>query len=360
MLKGNISTKNATIIEKLNKTGAIFIGKTATAEFASGGGASPTRNPWNTAHTPGGSSSGSAAAVASNMLLFSLGTQTSGSVSRPAAYNGITALKPTFGQISKSGIIPASWSVDSVGIFTKTVRDLIYVYNEIAGYDFCDRYTYSYKNKQLTLEKGNLLHKFKIGLIKDLYFTASSDVMELFEQVLQFLNHDSRHQLSNCVMPSLFAEANQAHEIIVDSETASFHSTHFNRHKELFSPELRQDIEQGGTYSADAYLNAQETRWRYKNAYKSIFEKVDLLITPTTPETAPLGIKKTGSPKFNQPFSNAGLPTLTLPIGLSKKTNLPVGIQVIANVDCEQNLIDFGEQLQKEFSLFGIIPDSLV
>lgn len=118
-MEGYISDKNATIFNRLNTAGAVLIGKTTTAEFASGGGAPKTRNPWNLEHTPGGSSSGFAAAISSNMLLFSIGTQTSGSVLRPASYNGITALKPTFGQISKAGIIPASWSIDCVGIFTK-------------------------------------------------------------------------------------------------------------------------------------------------------------------------------------------------------------------------------------------------
>lgn len=344
-MEGYISDKNATIFNRLNTAGAVLIGKTTTAEFASGGGAPKTRNPWNLEHTPGGSSSGSAAAISSNMLLFSIGTQTSGSVLRPASYNGITALKPTFGQISKAGIIPASWSVDCVGIFTKNVRDLKYVYNEIAGYDILDHYTYPYQNIALKLSEGNLLKKFTIGIISNSYFKGSEDVMAIFEDAIKALKIEN-HSVHNCKMPPSFEEANKAHEIVVNAETAAYHQLKFNEGKELFSIELRDDIEIGSSYSAIDYLQAQENRWEYKKSFKSIFENFDLLITPATTETAPKGIEKTGSPKFNKPFSNAGLPTLTLPIGTSSLTNLPVGIQIIANFDCEQNLIDLGEQLQ--------------
>lgn len=154
-LRGFIPDENATVIEKLTKSGALLLGKTSTAEFASGGGAPNTRNPWNLSHTPGGSSTGSAAALASDMILFSLGTQTSGSVIRPASYNGLSALKPTFGIISKYGIFPASQSIDCVGIFTKNVRDLTYVFNEIKGYDSKDPYTSKKKIVDLVINDTN-------------------------------------------------------------------------------------------------------------------------------------------------------------------------------------------------------------
>ncbi|WP_175637134.1 amidase [Oceanobacillus sojae] len=356
ILKGYISDKNATIIERLNKAGAIMIGKAAMAEFASGGGAPKTKNPWNFAHTPGGSSMGSASALSSDMLMFSIGTQTSGSVIRPASYNGLTALKPTFGQISKAGIIPASWSVDGVGIFTKNVKDLKYVYNEIAGFDIKDHCTYSYKDKILYLTDGDLSKRFKIGIISDDYFIATDEVMTAFTEAVHLLESQG-HSITATSMPASFEQANIAHGIVVDSETASYHASYFDEKKDLFSSELRFDIEQGLSYSAVDYLQAQETRWKYKCAFKKVFDKVDLLITPATTETAPKGLEKTGSPKFNKPFSNAGLPVLTLPIGFSDETDLPIGIQIIANYDCEQSLVDLGEQLQTEFDYQNQSPN---
>lgn len=356
ILKGNVSKKNATIISKLNNADALLLGKTTTAEFASGGGAPDTKNPWRLTHTPGGSSSGSAAALASDMVLFSIGTQTSGSVMRPAAYNGLTALKPTFGQISKSGIIPASWSIDGVGIFTKNVRDIPFVYNELAGYDIKDKYTHLYKNEKLTLTLDNTKNAFRIGVLEDDYFEATNEVMAAFSTGIKQLEQLG-HTIHSCIMPPVFEKANTAHGIIVDSETAALHDSYFDDKKNLFSPELRNDIKTGRSYSAVTYHQAQDTRWKYKNQCKQLFKDIDVLLTPTTPETAPKGLKKTGSPKFNKPFSNAGLPTLTLPAGFSAQNGLPIGMQLIANYNCEQQLIDIGEQFQRMTDFHLKSPD---
>ncbi|WP_207940559.1 hypothetical protein DOK78_001933 [Enterococcus sp. DIV2402] len=356
ILKGNIATKNATVINRLNRAGAALIGKTTTAEFASGGGAPSTKNPWNLSHTPGGSSSGSAASVASEMVMFALGTQTSGSVIRPASYSGVVALKPTFGQISKSGIIPASWSIDCIGIFTKNVKDLKYIYNEIAGFDIKDQYTYPYKNKVLHLTNGNLSKKFKIAVLTDDYFMATIDIMDNFQKVMEKLR-DMGHEIISIKMPALFEKANAAHSVVVDSETAFYHSSYFNKKRELFSTELRTDIEEGLSYSAHDYLEAQEMRYEYQKEFVKIFSDIDLIITPATPETAPEGLKSTGSPKFNKPFSNAGLPVITIPIALSDKTNLPIAVQIISDFDCEQRLIDIGEQLQFYYKLPDYMPN---
>ncbi|MCA5013672.1 MULTISPECIES: amidase [unclassified Enterococcus] len=345
-LKGFVPDKNATVIDKLVSSGALLIGKTTTAEFASGGGAPATRNPWNLLHTPGGSSTGSAAAVASGMSLFSLGTQTSGSVMRPASYNGLTALKPTFGIISKAGIFPASWSIDTVGIFTKNVKDITFVFNEIKGYDNHDPYSIKQVIQKLNLSKETSDKRFRIGMIKDAYFTGAEEVMARFEEAIKIIEKQG-HTILPCMLPKDFELANRAHAIVVDSETAAFHQEHLDQNYPMFSEELKQDIQTGMSYTALDYIKAQQLRETYKGAIRELFKEVDLLITPTTPETAPEGLKKTGSPKFNVPFSNAGLPTLTLPIGLSEK-GLPIGMQIIADDFCEQKLMDLGIKFQQE------------
>ncbi|MGX7264029.1 amidase [Enterococcus crotali] len=344
-LKGFIPDQNATVIEKLNKSSALLLGKTTTTEFASGGGAPQTRNPWNLSHTPGGSSTGSAAALASGMVLFSLGTQTSGSVMRPASYNGLSALKPTFGTISKYGILPASPSIDCVGIFTKNVRDLTYVFNQIKGYDAKDCFSLNRIVSELNVNSSSS-KKFKIGLIKDNYFEGSAEVMSNLENAIRVLEKQG-HIILSCKMPKNFGEANRAHGLVVDSETAAYHQDRLEVNKELFSKELNDDIRVGMSYTAVEYVNAQLLRNDYKSSMRELFKEFDLLITPTTPETAPEGLEKTGSPKFNVPFSNAGLPTLTVPIGFSDK-NLPIGMQIIADNFCEQHLIDIGEEFQRE------------
>lgn len=341
-LKGYVPDRDATVIQRLTKAGGILFGKTTTAEFASGGGAPPTCNPWNLAHTPGGSSTGSAAAVASGMSLFALGTQTSGSVIRPGAYTGVTALKPTFGQISKSGIIPASWSIDTVGIFTKTVADVRLVYNELIGRDIRDETTFSAKQTPLSLRNNG---SYRIGVVRQDYFEGSPEVMRAFNEAVRLLK-TSGGIMEECQLPANFEGANEAHGIVVDSETAMYHQASYQHLKEQFSPELQGDIEAGLGYSASDYLQAQQCRWEYQQELFRLLNRVDVLVTPATPETAPKGLASTGSPKFNKPFSNAGVPVLTFPIGFDRKTGLPIGIQLIANRHSEQILIDIGHKFQ--------------
>lgn len=341
-LAGFIPNHDATLIEQLTNLGAMLLGKTTTAEFASGGGAPDTCNPWNLGHTPGGSSTGSAAAVSSGMALFAIGTQTSGSVIRPAAYTGITALKPTYGQLSKSGIIPASWSIDTVGIFTKTVEDVAIVYNQLVNRNRRED-TIALATKQVLGENGN--HPYRLAVVTDDYFQGSSEVMLAFEQAISLLERCG-FMIISCQMPEIFKEANEAHGIVVDSETAHYHQDFFKQ-KELYSPELREDIETGLTYTATDYLKAQQIRWQYQQQLAELFQTVDVLVTPATPVTAPKGLKSTGSPIFNKPFSNAGVPVLTMQIGFSKVTGLPIGIQLIANRFSEQQLIDIGLAFQE-------------
>ncbi|OZS78228.1 hypothetical protein CF394_07130 [Tetzosporium hominis] len=342
-MKGFIPQTDATIISKLKEFNAILIGKTTTAEFASGGGAPVTRNPWNKAHTPGGSSTGSAAAISSGMSLFSIGTQTAGSIIRPAAYNGVTALKPSYGSISKAGIIPASWSVDTVGIFTKNVEDLTLVYNELNGKDKKDYTTWLHTKQYLSVNEKKT---YTIGVIRDNFFETTNEIMSAFSQAMKVLEKLG-HSCVECHMPANMEQANDAHGLIVDAETASYHRKTFEIQKNLMSEELKKDIESGLIYSADEYLNAQNVRWDYQQQLFSLLNEFDILITPATPETAPKGRTKTGSPKFNKPFSNAGVPVLTIPIGYSTVTELPIGIQFVANIASEQKLINIGLAFQE-------------
>ena len=349
-LNGFIPTRDATVIEQLTTAGALLFGKTTTAEFASGGGAPATCNPWNNEHTPGGSSSGSAAAVSSGMALFAIGTQTSGSVIRPAAYTGVTALKPTYGQLSKSGIIPASWSIDTVGIFTRTVEDVTLVYNQLVGQDGRDDTTISARKQKLSLGESS----YHLAVVTDDYFQGSPEVMQAFEAAIRLLARCG-FTIGTAQMPKLFAAANEAHGIVVDSETAAYHRD-YPQQKELYSPELKADIEAGLAYTATDYLQAQALRWDYQQQLFELLQTVDVLVTPATPTTAPQGLKTTGSPRFNKPFSNGGVPVLTMPIGFSQKTGLPIGIQLIANRFSEQKLIDIGRAFQQVSDVHRQLP----
>jgi aspartyl-tRNA(Asn)/glutamyl-tRNA(Gln) amidotransferase subunit A len=344
LMKGYRPEQDASVVRMLENSGAVMLGKTATTEFASKGEAPKTRNPWGLEHTPGGSSTGSAAAVASGMALFALGTQTMGSLSRPAAYTGLTALKGSYGRVSKAGIFPSSWSLDHVGALTKNVEDAVLVYNEITGYDPEDEATWFLPKQRLYLNEKK--KKYTIGVIRDAYFQADSESMEIYEETLRELE-EIGYRLKTVYMPKSFEMANAAQQVVLKSENASFHRLNYRDHASLFGEHMKSLIEEGAEFSAHHYIQAQRTRVQFKQELMILFQDVDVLITPAAPSSAPLGIKETGSPAFNLPFSNAGVPTLTLPMGFTLEKTLPVGMQLIGKPLEEQKLIDIGHRYQK-------------
>ena len=344
LMEGYRPDRDASVVRMLNTSCAVILGKTATTEFASKGGAPETRNPWGLDHTPGGSSTGSAAAVASGMALFALGTQTMGSLSRPAAYTGLTALKGSYGRVSKAGIFPSSWSLDHVGALTMNVEDAVLVYNEITGYDLDDDATWFLPKQRLYLNEKK--KKYTIGVIRDAYFQADSESMGIYEDALRELE-EIGYRLKTVYMPTSFEVANAAQQVVLKSENASFHKERYRVHASLFGEHMRELIEEGNEISAHHYIQAQRDRVLFKQELMGVFQDVDVLISPAAPSSAPLGIKETGSPAFNLPFSNAGVPTLTLPMGFTAEKPLPVGMQLIGKPLEEQKLIDIGYRYQK-------------
>ncbi|RFU60486.1 amidase [Peribacillus glennii] len=343
--KGFVPDRDAKVIQTLCDSGAILLGKTTTTEFANWGGPPETRNPWNLNHTPGGSSSGSAAAVAARMALMSLGTQTAGSLSRPAAYNGLTVLKATYGRVSKTGVIPASWSLDHVGAFTRTVEDTVLVYNEISGPDPEDPCTWTLPKQVLhTQEKRD----YTIGVVINEYFQATdSEIRRSVEDAIKQFE-GMGFKITYLDMPKSLEAANAAQHIVMKSETAHYHTDEFIKDASRFGVYLQEFIREGLQIKANDYLKAQRIRTLFRQEMSEMFNEVDLLLTPATPTPAPEGILATGSPAFNLPFTNAGVPTLTIPVGYTKTKNLPMGIQLIAAPMEEQKLIDAGYLFQKE------------
>ncbi|MCM3653813.1 amidase [Metabacillus litoralis] len=343
VLKGFIPEYDATVIKMLNRSGAILLGKTTTTEFANWGSPPETRNPWNLSHTPGGSSSGSAAALASGMALMTLGTQTAGSLSRPAAYNGLTILKATYGRISKHGIIPASWSLDHVGAFTKTVEDTVIVYNELSGPDEADSSTWTLPKQKLRLQVEK---EYKIGIVVDDYFeNTSTEISMACEEAVKQLKKIG-YSITYVQLPYSLKAANAAQHMVMKAETANYHADQYTVDSSRYGGYLQQFIREGLDIKANDYLKAQKIRSVFRDELSDVFKHVDLLLTPATPTVAPEGILATGSPAYNLPFTNAGVPTLTLPIGMSGE--LPIGMQLIAAPLQEQKLVDVGYLLQQQ------------
>jgi aspartyl-tRNA(Asn)/glutamyl-tRNA(Gln) amidotransferase subunit A len=340
-----VPSENATVINKLQSSGAVLLGKTTTTEYAFRGGEPKTRNPWNLDHTPGGSSTGSAAAMAASMASFTLGTQTVGSMLRPAAFNSLTCLKSTYGRVSRYGVIPSSWSLDHVGAFTRTVEDTAIVLEAIAGYDWRDPSSLATDVPRYTAALEKRIKGTVIGIPTSFFHAKEQIITTAVENAIKvFEEHGVQFKWID--MPSCWKEAQASHEIVRRVEAASYHQEKFEEVPERFGPFIREQLEIGNLTSAVDYLRAQRIRTVFINEMMRLFDEVDAIVTPSSLTLPPMGLS-TGDPIFNAPFSNAGLPSMSIPVGFDSATGLPIGMQLAAPLLNENLLISLGHQYQK-------------
>ncbi|HXZ34543.1 MAG TPA: amidase [Thermodesulfobacteriota bacterium] len=345
---------DSTAVLRLKQAGAIVLGKTATTEFAHADPA-PTRNPWNREHTPGGSSSGSAAAVATGMCPGALGSQTGGSVLRPASYCGAVGLKPTYGRISRYGVLPFSWSLDHVGLFTRTVSDAALLLNVLAGYDTQDPTTSREPVPDYTRASKSSRAPF-IGVVEEFYRKNSeTQVWKNTDEVLARLKKTGA-KAETVKMPGSFAVVHDAHRIVMRTEGAAFHQPLYEKHRELYRPKLRELIEIGSLIPGVDYLTAYRIKREFRRQMDRVMERYDLLLTPSTSSPAPRGLESTGDAWFQVPWSFSGLPTITLPSGLSQE-GLPLGIQLVGKAFSEGKLLALARWCEKalEISLTSVL-----
>jgi len=332
-----IPSHNSTAVDLLKKAGAIVLGKTATTEFAYADPA-PTCNPWNLEHTPGGSSSGSAAAVATGMCPAALGSQTGGSILRPAAYCGVVGLKPTYGRISRYGVFPLSWTLDHVGFLTRSVADAAILLNVLAGYDPKDPTTSKEPVPDYPRFSRSLRRGPRIGVIREFFAEkAEEQVWAHTEKILAKLKKAGA-QVAEVKMPSSFSVVQEAHRIIMRAEGAAFHERLYQKHSDQYPPKLRELVEIGLLIPSVDYLRAQKIKRQFRREMEQVTSQFDCLLTPTTSSPAPPGLASTGDPWFQVPWSLSGLPTITLPSGLSQE-GLPLGLQLVAGPFWEKKLL---------------------
>jgi len=337
LLEDLVPKYSATAVRRLEGAGAIILGKTACTEFAANDPA-PTRNPWNLDHTPGGSSSGSAAAVAARMCFITLDTQTAGDVLRPAAYNGVVGLKPSYGRVSRHGAIPVSWSLDTGGVMGRSVEDAALALGVLAGHDPADQsssprpvpdYSGAVRGRSDPPTLGLLLCYF--------YDYAGEEVREHTDHVMELLR-EAGARIEEVEPPEDLGLVYAAHRIVVFSECAAYHQETFRQRPEDYGPKLRQLIELGQVTPAVSYIQAQRFRRRFGRKLGETFRGVDALITPTTPTTAPKGLSATGDRRFQIPWTFAGVPAINVPSGLDR-SGLPYGIQLIGALFDEVRLL---------------------
>ncbi len=328
---------DATTVALLRKAGAIIMGKTVTTQFACGD-PPPTRNPWNAAHTPGGSSSGSAVGVAARIFPAALGSQTAGSVVRPASYNGVVGLKPTFGRISRHGVIPVAWSLDTMGTFTRTVEDAALLLNVLAGHDPNDASTSASPVPDYTKALASLDRPPRIGLLRQFFYDrADAETRQRTDAVVERLGRQGA-RVEEIRVPSDFDTLLAAHRIIMTVEAAAVHQASFSARPDDYAPNVRGVVEAGMLTPAVAYVQAQRLRRRFRLEMERAIQPFDVLLTPTTPTPAPRDLSTTGDPVFQTPWTACGFPAITLPTGLSA-SGLPLGLQLVAAPFAEERLL---------------------
>ncbi|HJR23757.1 MAG TPA: amidase [Dongiaceae bacterium] len=317
--------KDATIARRLREAGAIVMGKTVTTELAY---ASPgkTRNPHDPARTPGGSSSGSAAAVAAGMVSFAVGTQTFGSVIRPASFCGVVGLKPTHGLIPRTGVRLLVGPLDTVGVFARSVADAAMVADVLAGHDPLDADTRLMPPPRL----------LDVALTEppvppDLAF-VKSPVWDLAEpetqQGFRELGEALGDRCTEVALPDVFAEWHGAHRALMQAGMARNLYPYYQKARDQLSAPMRAIIEDGLKVTAVDYLAALDWRDALNNGLDQLFERYDAIVTPAAPGEAPPGLEATGNPIFNGLWTLCGVPAVTLPL-MTGPNGMPVGVQLV-------------------------------
>src|SRR5262245_43355191 len=336
--------RDATVVERLRQAGAVILGKTVTTAFAS---FDPpvTRNPWNLERTPGGSSSGSAAAVACGMCLGALASQTGGSITRPASYCGVCGLKPTYGRVSVDGVLPLAPSMDHVGAMANCVRDLAILFQAIAGPDSRDglqffRHEPVYDCTRTIDEYLNPAGRPRVpelaalaGLFAEL---ATLDVLGPFRAACDGLRADGA-EVEHSVPPADFADVIRRHRVIMAVEAAEYHGERLRRHPEDYPPRVRALIEEGLRCSAVEYRQCRLHRDDVEEQINRLTDRRRFLLTPAT-TSPPLDAATTGDPAFNSPWSYTGQPTVSLPFTRTAE-GLPLCLQLVGYNNSEDELL---------------------
>ena len=332
--KKNPSLSDCTVVSKLKQAGAIIMGKTVTCELAY---YSPgkTKNPHDLSRTPGGSSSGSAAAVASHMVPLAIGSQTNGSVIRPASYCGVIGYKPTKGLISRHLVLQISRALDQVGIFSNSIEDAALISEQIIGHDKQDPDTsLNPRPKLLAASRQKppmepLLAYIKLPFMDKL----DEDVMEGFNEVKDEL----KGQINEIELPAGFDGIPDWHKIIMESDMARSFSEEYKKSKNKLSDKIVEAIERGMKYSSVEY-NEAFSKIEVANTYfKQFFHDYDAILTPSANGEAPKGLESTGDPIFSTIWTYCGMPSISLPL-LQGKNNLPVGVQLVSSLYDDERL----------------------
>lgn len=323
LLGGHVAEADAEVVRRLRAAGAILLGKTVTTEFACFD-PPPTKNPWNLSRTPGGSSSGSAVAPALEMCLAAIGSQTGGSITRPASFCGVAGLKPTHGRLSTDGVVPLSGRLDHLGPLARTAGDLAAVYFALVAGESGESFE-------------PLAAPPRIDVIETFFMDAADDEVRAVTRAALDRLAAAGAAIGRCELPPTFDAVHAMHRCIMAVEAAETHCETFVKHAASYGPKVAELIQEGLNTFAVEYALALRHHDRYRDDLRRLFADGRIAVTPATVTPAP-DASTTGDPRFNSPWSYAGLPTVSIPCGLSAG-GLPCSLQFIGPAGSEGRLL---------------------
>ena len=360
-----VPDRDAAVTRKLEEAGAIVVGKTNTHEFAYGttGDRSrfgPVGNPHDPSRISGGSSSGSGAAVAAGLVYGALGTDTGGSIRIPAALCGVVGMKPTFGRVSKRGVLPLAWTLDHVGPLTRTVEDNALLLNALAGHDPEDPYSVRGETEDFARDLGRGVRGGVVGIPSGFYFERlDGEVAERVGEAIEVFRGLGA-EVRPVELP-LLRETLDAQRLVLAAEAYAVHAERLRTESEKFDEEVRERVSAGEALRTHEYAEAQHTKLESLRAFGQVLQAVDILLTPTVPLPATeIGRRKVriagreesvraSLNRFTGPTNLNGLPSLSVPCGTTA-SGLPVGLQFIGRPFEEATLYRYGHAFEETFS----------
>lgn len=357
-----VPSEDAFVVQRLKEAGAVIVGKQNMQEFAWGGTSAsshfgPVRNPWDTGRISGGSSGGSAVAVATGMCLGALGTDTGGSVRQPASFCGIVGLKPTYGRVSTRGVFPLSWSLDHVGPLSRTVKDAALMMEVIAGYDPLDPTSIDWPTKSYN-EACDSEELFRIGVVRDYFFDGIDTGVEA-------VINDALKVVSELAVEVIEVRLPDTPALVQAPEVLAVHADAFAKSPDSYRDWMQKRLKQAQAIDTVSYVNARRELESLRRNVEKVFSKVDLLVTPTVrvpPITIDEALAMTEPPLagelwlFNtRPFNAYGLPTISIPCGFTSNS-LPVGLQIAGPRFAEGKVLAFGGAFERATEWHTRIP----
>jgi aspartyl-tRNA(Asn)/glutamyl-tRNA(Gln) amidotransferase subunit A len=344
----------ATTVQRLSEAGMVMLGKLTTHEFAAGltpedHPLPPARNPWNTAHIPGGSSSGSGAALAAGLTVGALGTDTGGSIRNPGSFCGIAALKPTYGRCSRYGVYSLSWSLDHTGPMTRTVEDCALMLNALAAYDPKDPASARVPSEDYTAGLGQSIAGTRIGVLRSWYEPDTDPEVNAAVDAALATLQSLGATVTDVEIPHIAYAASSS--AIMLPEAFAYHEADLRESPEMYAAPLRNRFLLGGLVLAHEYVQAQRARAILKDEVESVLHEVDLLVTPSTPKTAATFEQSYAEtfrrgPGYTSVYNMTGLPALSVPCGFDS-SGLPIGLQIAGRPFAEAAVLQAGHAYEQ-------------